>query len=112
MNVKDEWEKDPAVQTMRRIFVQMEEVQKSFLSALGIDHHDPRLRGWREKALSRFERSWRIASGKNLKLSEQRMAVVYLHCLAAQMRLDGVSLDKIVLQSDKEIEALVKESGE
>jgi hypothetical protein len=112
MNVKDEWEMDPAVRTMRRIFVHMEDAQKSFLSALKIDPHDPRLRGWREKALSRFERCWRIASGKGVKLSEQRMAVVYLHCLAAQMSLGGVNLDSIVLQSDNEIELLVKESGE
>lgn len=112
MNVKDEWEMDPAVRTMRRIFVQMEDVQKSFLSAVKIDPHDPRLRGWREKALSRFERCWRIASGKGIKLTEQRMAAVYLHCLAAEMKSDGVRLDSIVLHSDKEIEALVKEAAE
>jgi len=111
MSAKDEWERDPAVRTMRRIFAHMEESQKRLLSTLGIDSHDPRLRGWREKALSRFERCWRIASSKGMKLSEQRMGTVYLHCLSEEMKQDGIRPDAIALQCDREIETLVKEAA-
>ncbi|RJR33791.1 MAG: hypothetical protein C4576_27830 [Desulfobacteraceae bacterium] len=111
MNVKDEWEKDPAVRTMRRIFAHMEEAQKRLLSALEIDFHDPRIRIWREKALSRFERCWRIASVRGIKLSEQRMATVYLRCLSEEMKLDGIQPDAAALQSDEEVEMLVKEAA-
>lgn len=108
----DDWERDPAVRTMRRIFGRMEEGQEALLSSLGIDPHDPRLRGWREKALSQFERCWRIAAAKGLKLSEQRTATVYLHCLAARMNTDGIHVDPSLLPGDHEIETLVKEASE
>jgi hypothetical protein len=111
MAVKDKWERDPGVRTMRRIFGRMEEAQRGFLSSLGIDSHEPRLRGWREKALSRFERCWRIAASRGMKITEERMAAVYIHCLAAQMNLDGMPTEP-ALPKDPEIEMLVKEAGE
>lgn len=111
MTVTDEWEKDPSVRTMRRIFARMEEGQKALLMSVGIDPHDPRLRGWREKALSHWERCWRVAAGKGLKLSEERTAAVYLHCLAAQISLDGIRVDSHLLQGGEEIESLVKEAA-
>jgi hypothetical protein len=107
----DEWERDPSVKRMRRVFARMEERQNELLSAVGIDPHDPRLRGWREKALPHFERCWRIGAGRGLKLSEERTAAVYLHCLAAQMTPDGVRVDPDVLPGDPEIESLVKEAA-
>lgn len=108
----DDWEGDPAVRTMRRIFARMEEGQKALLSSMGIDPHDARLRGWRDKALSQYERCWRIAAAKRLKLSEERTAAVYLHCLAARMNSDGIHVDPSLLPDDREIESLVKEAAE
>jgi hypothetical protein len=104
----DDWEADPAVRKMRRIFSRMEEGQRDLLSSVGVDPHDPRLRAWREKALSQFERCWRIAAGKGMKMSEERTAFVYLHCLAMQMSLDGIQVGPGVLEGDTEIETLVK----
>lgn len=111
MSGTDQWETDPEVMTMRRIFGHMEKAQQSLLASLGIETHDPRLRGWRERALPRFERCWRIAARRRLKVSEERAALLYLHCLAAEMNQDGITTGPDVLQPDGEIEALVKEAA-
>ena len=112
MKGTDDWGSSPAVRTMRRIFGHMEEAQRLFLTSLGIDPHDPRLRRWRERGLPRFERCWRVAARKGLKMTEQRAAVVYIHCLAAEMILDGVPAQSGVLSPDEEIQALVQEASE
>ena len=109
MKRTEQWDADPAVRTMRRIFGHMEEAQKSLLNGLEIDLHDPRLRSWRERALPRFERCWRVASQRGMKMTEQRAALVYLHCLSAEMNRDGVQTES-VLKRDEEIEALLKET--
>jgi hypothetical protein len=112
MKRSDDWGSNPAVQTMRRVFGHMEEAQRSFLTSVGIDPHDLRLRGWREKALPRFERCWRVAARKGLKMTEQRAALVYIHCLAAEMNQDGVPTESDLLSPDGEIQALVREASE
>jgi hypothetical protein len=107
MKKTEQWDGDPAVRTMRRIFGHMEKAQQALFTSLEIDAHDPRLRGWREAALPRFERCWRVAARQGTKMTEQRAALVYLHCLAAEMNRDGVRTDS-VLKIDDEIEALLK----
>lgn len=111
MTDTDEWGRDPGVKRIRVIFGCMEEAQKSLLSNLAIDPYDQRLRGWRQRALSHFEQSWKIAASKGLKIDGQSASVIYLHCLAGQMSLDGIQVEPSMLGGGKEIDALVKESA-
>jgi hypothetical protein len=46
----DEWDKDPAVQAMRRVFSGMEACLVQILERLTISPYDHRIRGWLETA--------------------------------------------------------------
>jgi hypothetical protein len=105
----DEWGKDPAVQVMRSIFKEMEVFLKDILERLAISPYDPRIRGWLEKALKKFERSWGVANQMGIRMNEERAPVVYAHCLAKIMESQGVEIPEDMLPVGKQIQKLIHE---
>jgi len=104
----DEWGKDPAVQTMRKVFRQMELAQGELLKAAGISIWDPRLRHWREVSLAAFERAWANAARRRIDLREDQAGVLYAHCFARTMMREGIGASDS-RQSDDTIKSLVEE---
>lgn len=87
----DDWGRDPAVQQMRGVFRSMERAQETFFNALRIPLLDPRLRGWRERALIAFHHAWsrdRVGSA----FAPEPVASLYVQSLILVLRSDGVSV--------------------
>ena len=107
--MSDEWGGDPAVKIMRRVFAAMESAQKEFLSETQISPFEPRLRGWRQGALTLFERSWAVARRRCLDMDEKRAAEIYIACLAHLMASQGVPVERKNLKAEKEVEEVIRE---
>ena len=105
----DEWGRDPSVQTMRYIFKGMESFLEKILEQLDISPYDRRLRGWLEKALTKFERSWGIANQMGIRMNAEMAPVVYVHCLAKIMESQGVEIPEDMLPEEKQIQKLIHE---
>lgn len=86
----DEWEKDPGVLFMRRVFSTIEARQAEFLDRANVDRTDRGLRSVRKMALSLFERAWAAAAGQGTRLSEEDAAGLYVHCLARVLHTRGI----------------------
>ena len=109
MPSQDEWGRDPAVQSMRRIFSSMEEAQRQLLLCLNISVLDRRLRRSREQALELFERTWPKAARRGI-MGEEGATSLYLHCLAESLRLAGVDVpEELLPRNEKVIHLLKKE---
>ena len=108
MTGSDEWEIDPAIQRMRKVFRQMELAQGELVKEAGIAMWDPRLRRWREISLAAFERAWANATRRGVNLREDQAGVVYAHCLARTMMRDGIEAGDS-RQCDETIKRLVEE---
>jgi len=104
---EDEWGHDPCVQSMRRVFSSIEEVQQKLLLYLNISFLDQRLRRSREQALELFERTWSKAIRKGM-MGEKDAAPLYLHCLARTLRSAGVEVSEELLPRDEKIIHLLK----
>ena len=102
----DEWGRDPSVQTMRYIFKGMEAFLEEILEQLAISPYD---RGWLEKALTKFERSWGIANQMGIRMNAEMAPVVYVHCLAKIMESQGVEIPEDMLPEEKQIQKLIHE---
>ena len=105
----DEWGRDPSVQTMRYIFKGMEAFLEEILEQLAISRYDRRLRGWLEKALTKFERSWSVANQMGIRMNAEMAPVVYAHCLAKIMESQGVEIPEDMLPEEKQIQKLIHE---
>ncbi|MEJ2730870.1 MAG: hypothetical protein P8185_20605 [Deltaproteobacteria bacterium] len=105
----DEWGRDPAVQAMRRIFKGMEAFLEEILERLAICPYDRRIRGWLEKALKKFERSWGVANQMGIRMNEETAPVVYAHCLAKIMESQGLEIPEDMLPENKQIQKLIHE---
>jgi predicted trehalose synthase len=104
----DEWGKDPAVETMRKVFKQMESAQGELLQGAGISMWDPRLRRWRELSRAAFDRAWANAARRGMELGEDQAGALYAHCLARTMMREGIESTHSQ-QSDEAIKRLVEE---
>ena len=78
----DEFGRDPAVRSMRRVFASMETLQQTMFEAAALLPLDRRLRVWREQALQLFEQAWARAGRQGLARTEDEAAMLYAHCLA------------------------------
>jgi hypothetical protein len=107
-SIQDEWDHDPSVQSMRRVFSLMEAAQEELLRHLNISPFDPKLRRSREQALKVFEQVWSLAIGKGMTLSEKDAASLYLHCLARAFDSAGVKVPKELLPGDEKIIRLLQ----
>lgn len=102
MPTRDEWGHDPAVQMMRRIFSLMEISQKDLLRALNISLFDPRLRRARSRARDLFEQTWPLAMQKEIVSNERGAALLYMHCLARTLSLNGIEVpDRVFPESER-----------
>jgi hypothetical protein len=86
----DAWGRDPSVKSMRRVFSEMEIRQKKLLKALNISFYDPRLRFWRERALSLFESAWAKASRQGILLDEEKAGELYVGGLLKILQGEGI----------------------
>ena len=109
MSFRDEWEHDPSVQMMRKIFSQMEKVQEELLRDLKISPFDQRLRDGREHARDLFERLWPIATRQGIVVGERDAALLYVHCLAHALSQRGVEVPTRVSEKDEKIVRFLKE---
>jgi len=87
MEERDDWGRDPGVRRLREVFAAMEEGHRAFLARTGLSAFDPRLRGWRARALVLFERTW----ARDVQAGGRRgVADVYVTCLEEVLAADGV----------------------
>ncbi len=87
---EDEWERDPGVQFLRRVFAAIETRQGELLERLNIHWTDRGLRSARSMALNLFERTWAGAAKGGLRLGEEDAADLYVHCLAKVLHTRGI----------------------
>ncbi len=111
MPIRDDWDQDPAVQSMRRVFAHMETTQGKLLGRLNISPYDNRLRRWREEAHTLFERACALAAKRGVVMSEEMAASIYLYCLGQALSLDGVEVPSDALPSDEGIISFLPEGG-
>lgn len=106
----DEFGRDPQVLAMRRVFAGMEAAQQELLSKINVAPLDPRLRRWREKAFSLFQRAWAIGARKGMRLNEEDLAAVYVHSMVRVIGQErGLPLEAGPLPGDASIVRLVEE---
>jgi hypothetical protein len=109
MSIRDDWGKDPSVQSMRRVFAYIETAQGKLLGRLNISPYDNRLRRWREEARTLLDRACALAAKRGAFLSEEYVASIYLHCLGQTLSLDGVEVPSDVLPRDEGVISLFSE---
>ena len=109
MTIQDDWGHDPSVQSMRRVFSHMEKAQNELLRNLKISFFDQRLRRSREQARKLFERVWPLAARKGIAESEEDAALLYIHCLANLLSLNGISVPSELLPQHEKISSFLKE---
>ena len=97
MGFQDDWGRDPSVQRMRRVFANMEAIQKDLLDRLECPPFDYRLRRSREEARDLFERMWPPATRRGITGNEEEAAVLYAHCLAKTLTRNGIKVSPDVL---------------
>ena len=85
----DDWGRDPRIRSVREVFAAMEAGHRAFLARTGLSAFDPRLRGWRGRALALFERAWVRDSQAG---GRSGVAEVYVACLEEVLAADGVQL--------------------
>jgi hypothetical protein len=106
---EDEWDHDPSVQSMRRVFSFMEEAQQELLTRLNISFFDLRLRHSREQALEIFERVWPMAIRRGIVMNEKEAVPLYIHCLARALSSVGIGVPEELLPRDERIVRLLRE---
>jgi hypothetical protein len=107
---QDEWGRDPAVQSMRKVFKSMEKMQYAFFLNSQISLFDDRIRRWRERALLVFEKMWAYASRRGLQMNEKMAGDIYIFSLARVMNSDRVEIPMEVLPQDPSIKKIFEEA--
>ena len=109
MNERDDWGSDPSVRKMRSIFSHMEAEQSKLLKKLGMSLFDIRLRSVREEARDVFERTWSLANSRGLNVDEEKIAGLYMCCLAWGLRKTGIQVPTEGLPCDEHLNVLLQE---
>ena len=105
----DQWDRDPSVQKMRKVFKGMETSLEEILGRLDIAPYDQRIRGWLETALAKFETSWVVANQMGIAMNEKRAPAVYAHCLAKAIGSDGIEIPAGLLPEEKDTARIIHE---
>jgi hypothetical protein len=105
----DEFGRDPAVCRMRRVFAQMEKLQRKLIEAASLPPLDRRLRVWREQALQLFEQAWARAGRRSLAKTEEEAALLYTLCLAHILERGRITLPATVLPRHEALEQVIRE---
>jgi hypothetical protein len=87
----------------------MERSLEEILGRLAISPYDPRIRGWLEKALAKFEQSWGLAHQMGISMNEEKARAVYAHCLAKVMGAEGVKIPEGTLPQERQTQKLIDE---
>jgi hypothetical protein len=109
MNNRDEWGKDPSVQIMRTVFMEMEKAQHTLFSQLNISPYDLRVRKWREKALTLFEQAWGVANRIGISMDATMASAVYVHVLAKTIAAEGHEIPEGIVPESKDLTRLFEE---
>lgn len=104
-----EWEKDPGVLFMRRVFSAIEARQAEFLDRVNILRTDRGLRSARTMALRLFEQTWAGAANRGVRLGEEDAADLYVHCLAKVLHTRGIVVPVGSLHAGDVIKRLIEE---
>ncbi len=107
--MENDFGRDPAVRTMRRVFARMEAVQQRILQAAALSPLDRRLGPWREQVLQLFEQAWARAGKRGLARDEDEIAALYALCLAGVLVRGKVSVPAEALPRNEILEGIVKE---
>ena len=110
MAENDEWDKDPSVQKMRKVFGSMENACRAFLKELQLSPFDPRLRQWRERALVIFERVWAYAARRGSTISEGNAADLYIFALSRVMVSEGIEISEGLFPQNPDVLKLFQEA--
>lgn len=106
---KDNWDIDPQIKYLREIFGNTEREQTEFLNHTGISPFDERLRLWREKTLTLFEKIWMLSSTRGIVWKKDEIPKIYLHCLALFLSMDKIKIPSELLHADENIDHLIEE---
>ncbi|HUJ68424.1 MAG TPA: hypothetical protein VLW86_02820 [Syntrophorhabdales bacterium] len=106
----DEWEKDPRVRSMRRVFAAIERRQAELLERMNIDRMERGLRSTRKAALLLFERTWAGAADRGVSLGEEDAVDLYIHCLAKVLHTRGMSAPSESLPDNGAVKKLMEEA--
>jgi len=107
---EDEWERDPGVLFMRRVFAAIEARQAELLGWLNMHWTDKGLRTARNMALRLFERIWAGAANQGARLGEEDAAELYVLCLAKVLQARGMSMPVGSLPENDLVKRLVEEA--
>jgi len=105
----DEWGRDPSVQAMRKVFQAIETSLEGILKRLDISPYDDRIRGWLEKTLAKFERSWGVAHQMGIPMDEEMAPAVYARCFAQVIGAEGIEIPQDLLPHVETAERLAHE---
>ena len=105
----DQWDRDPSVQKMRKVFKGMETSLEEILGRLDIAPFDQRIRGWLKTALEKFETSWVVANQMGIAMNEKRAPAVYAHCLVKVIGSDGIEIPEGILAEEKDTARIIHE---
>ena len=105
----DEFGRDPAVRSMRRVFASMETVQQKLFQTAALPLLDRRLRVWREQALQLFEQAWARAGRQGLAKTEDEIAMLYAHCLVRILERGRVTVPVGVVPPYEAFEQVIQE---
>jgi len=87
----------------------METSQQELLSRLNISLLDPRLRQIREHAREWFEKLWPQADREGIIEREEDTTLLYIHCLARSLKVNGISIPDKVLPDHGRIVRFLQE---
>jgi hypothetical protein len=105
----DEFERDPAIRSMRRVFTRMEKLQQEMLEAGKLLPLDRRLHVWREQALQLFEQAWARAGRRGLAKTEEEVALLYVLCLARILEGGRILVPPEALPRSEALEQIIQE---
>lgn len=105
----DDWGRDPSVQAMRRIFKEMEKSKNEIFVRLNVPSFDLRIRGWLQKTLAAFEKTWSVANQMGVAMDEKRASLIYAHCLSKIIGSEEAEIPGDLVPEDKETERLLNE---
>ncbi|MCF8032036.1 MAG: hypothetical protein K9K66_02200 [Desulfarculaceae bacterium] len=111
MKRDDPYGADPSVLAMRQVFAALEKNEAAFLRGAGLERLDPRLRAWRQAARDGFETVWPRALSQGLARQPDEAAALYLLCLGAVLRANGLNPPAGALPEHPALEALAREAA-
>lgn len=109
MTEVDAWGQDPQIRYMRRVFAEIERVQKDLLGRLKVSPFDYRLGRVRERALRLFEEGWVRAERSGVLSGDEEVAILYVHCLAHVLAANRIPVAPEELPRNEKIAQFAKE---